>query len=157
MENEKPESKTFKMDNETLRAKFSKYKIKTWKQKFQNGKRKTWEHIFRTENKNLIAKFPQRILKKLRTKFLKNLRARGKKGRGRGGRREEQRPGPVQLKHLLKNHFCPIFDVCSLFFVSWYLLGSGLARGRQWQRQWEGPKKMPATRKHDLKKNFWNQ
>ena len=120
--------------------------MKTWKQNFETEnekpesiffkqKIKTWEPISTTENE----KTENKISEKPESKREERERERRKTGRA------EARSGPTET--FVKKSFLSHFRYAHFFLVSWYLLGSGLARGRQWQRQWEGPKKMPAARK----------
>ena len=118
--------------------------MKTWKQNFETEnekpesiffkqKIKTWEPISTTENE----KNENKISEKPESKREERERERRKTGRA------EARSGPTET--FVKKSFLSHFRYAHFFLVSWYLLGSGLARGRQWQRQWEGPKKMPAA------------
>ena len=95
----------------------------------------------------MIAKFPQPKMKKTENKISEkpeSKREERERERRKTGR-AEARSGPTET--FVKKSFLSHFRYAHFFLVSWYLLGSGLARGRQWQRQWEGPKKMPAARK----------
>ena len=84
-----------------------------------------------------MKKTENKISEKPESKREERERERRKTGRA------EARSGPTET--FVKKSFLSHFRYAHFFLVSWYLLGSGLARGRQWQRQWEGPKKMPAA------------